>query len=309
MVEQKEQTAGVIAGSLAYFIWGVLPIYWKLAGGVDSAEVLANRIVWSFVFMIVLLLCLGKLSGTYKESKSVFSNKKRFLAITAASALITLNWFIFIFVVHSDHVIEASLGYYINPLMNIVLATLFLKERLTKAETVSVVLATIGVIILSIHHGAIPWSSLAMALTFSLYGLIKKVLPIGAWSGLTIETLLITPFALLYLFIVPSRGFMAYDTGTLFVLIGAGIVTAVPLLLFALGAKKISFSLIGFLQYIAPTMMLVLGVFLFHEPFDETQLLAFIWIWVALILFTASRTAAAARLKKEAGAVRQNMGG
>jgi chloramphenicol-sensitive protein RarD len=300
VIEQKEQTAGVIAGLLAYFIWGILPLYWKLAGGVDSAEVLANRIIWSFVFMIALLLCLGKLSGTYKVMQSVFTNKKRILAITAASALITLNWFIFIFVVHSDHVIDASLGYYINPLMNVLLATFFLKERLTKAETISVVFATIGVIILAIHHGAIPWSSLAMALTFSLYGFIKKVLPVDAWSGLTIETFLIMPFALIFLFIVPSRGFMAYDPETLLILIGAGVVTAVPLLLFAQGAQRISFTLIGFLQYIAPTMMLILGVFFFHEPFDQIQLVAFIWIWIALVLFTVSRTAGAAKLKKEA---------
>lgn len=300
VVEQKEQTAGVIAGSLAYFIWGILPLYWKLAGGVDSAEVLANRIIWSFVFMIALLLCLGKLSGTYKVMQRVFTNKKRMLAIAGASALITLNWFIFIFVVHSDHVIDASLGYYINPLMNVLLATFFLKERLTKAEIISVVFATIGVVILAIHHGAIPWSSLAMALTFSLYGFIKKVLPVDAWSGLTIETFLIMPFALIFLFIVPSRSFMAYDPGTLLILIGAGVVTAVPLLLFAQGAQRISFTLIGFLQYIAPTMMLILGVFFFHEPFDHIQLVAFLWIWIALVLFTVSRTAGAAKLKKQA---------
>lgn len=285
---EKTPLIGVICGIIAYILWGVLPIYWKLAANVPSIEILAYRIIWSFVFMVFLVVCLRKSRSVFGEAVAVLRKPKTFLAITAAAVLITVNWFIFIFSVNSGHVTEASLGYYINPLVNILLATVFLKERLNRSETIAVVAAFIGVVILTIHVGQMPWAALGMAVTFSLYGLIKKFVPVSTWAGLTLETLIITPFALIFVIFFSKDGFLAFPIETNFILVGAGVVTAIPLLLFATAAKTINYTLLGFLQYIGPTIMLALGVLLYNEKFDTTQLVAFIFIWFALIIFTSS---------------------
>lgn len=188
------------------------------------------------------------------------------------------------------HVIQASLGYYINPLVSVLLGILFLKETLTKRQTISVILAGLGVIYLTISYGVFPWISLLLAITFGVYGLLKKTIDISAMFGLAIETMIVTPLALIYLFTIPKN---AFDIGTIFtttnlLLVGAGVVTAVPLLLFASGAKKLPLSLAGFLQYIAPTIMLVLGIFLYHETFSTSHMIAFALIWIALIIYLGS---------------------
>lgn len=284
----KSSGVGVICGIVAYFLWGVLPIYWKLAGDVPAIEILAYRIIWSFVFMVFLVSCLGKAPSVYREMTSVLKKPKTFLAISGASLLITSNWFMFIFTVNAGHVTEASLGYYINPLVNVLLATVFLKERLNRSELIAVIAAFIGVTILTIHLGQIPWAALGMAVSFSLYGLIKKFVPLSTWAGLTLETLLITPFALIFVIFFSKDGFLNFPVTTNLVLIGAGVVTAIPLLLFATAAKSISYTLLGFLQYIGPTIMLALGVLLYNETFDKIQFIAFVFIWFALIIFTST---------------------
>ncbi|WP_017725900.1 EamA family transporter RarD [Halalkalibacterium ligniniphilum] len=302
--QQKEQQLGVFAAIGAYLLWGVLPLYWKFLDNVQSKEVLAHRIVWSLLFMVVVLLLMGKLRYVMQEIIRTFTNKKSAVAITCAAVLITINWFVFIFAVNTDRVIEASLGYYINPLINVLLATIFLKERLNRLELFSFLLATSGVLYMTVHYSSIPWTALLLASSFGVYGLIKKVVPIGAWAGLTIETLIMTPFALLFLIYVqvttPAGGaFLADGLATTLLLMGAGAATAIPLLLFATGARRISFSLIGFLQYIGPTIMLILGVFLFQEPFSQVQLISFSLIWISLLIFTTSRSRAAAKQKRE----------
>ncbi|MGA9287701.1 MAG: EamA family transporter RarD [Anaerobacillus sp.] len=289
----QEQTIGIASGAGAYFLWGILPLYWKLLAGVPSEEVLAHRIIWSFVFMIVILLVLGKLSSFQKELLAIFKQPKKLTAIAFASLFITINWYAFIWAVNHDHVIQTSLGYYINPLISVLLGILFLKERLSFWQLISFALAAIGVLNLVFRFGEIPWVSLILAMSFGLYGLLKKTARLNALTGLTIETLLITPFALIYLMSVRSSlsdALYMNNVSTLSLLLGAGIVTAIPLLLFASGANRISLSMIGFLQYIAPTLMLIQGVFLYGESFTSAHMVSFALIWAALVIFTLART-------------------
>lgn len=298
MHSEKEKTLGILAAIGAYIIWGVLPLYWKMAGDVPASEILAYRIIWSFVFMVAIIAILGKTKEVWTEIISIFKRPKLILAISVASVLITANWFIFIFTVNDGHVISASLGYYINPLVNVLLATLFLKEKLSRGEMLAVLSAAIGVLILAIHQGVFPWAAISMAVTFGLYGLIKKLVPISAWGGLTIETLIMTPFAMIFLLFFAQDAFMQFGLDTNLVLFGAGVVTAIPLLLFATSARRISYVMLGFIQYVGPTLMLFLGVFVFHEAFDSTQLIAFLFIWSALLIFTISNIIITQKMKK-----------
>ncbi|WP_167630474.1 EamA family transporter RarD [Listeria valentina] len=297
-MRKNEQTMGILAGAFAYVLWGILPIYWKLGKEVPAIEILAYRIIWSFVFMIFLIVAIRKSKEVLTEMKAVLKKPKTALLITLAAILVTANWFIFIFTVNSGHVTEASLGYYINPLVNVLIATVFLKERLNVAEIIAVVFAFIGVLILTYHEGGVPWAAIAMAVTFSLYGLIKKFVPVSTWTGLTLETLIIAPFALIYLLFFAKHFFMSFPAQTDLVMVGAGIVTAIPLLLFATAAKRISYTMVGFLQYIGPTLMLILGVLLFKESFDSMQFTAFACIWIGIIIFTVSHIYISAKLKQ-----------
>jgi chloramphenicol-sensitive protein RarD len=286
----KQEQTGILLTAGAYLLWGFLPIYWKAVNHVSAGEILAHRIVWSFVFMLVLIALLGKWSTVLKECKAILTNKKQLIAVIFASIMITLNWLTFIWAVNSDHVLQASLGYYINPLISILLGILVLKETLTKRQLVSFILAGAGVLFLTVSYGVFPWVSLLLAMSFGLYGLFKKRLDVGAFASLTIETMFITPIAILYLLIIPENIFQAnaFFTSSTMLLIGAGIVTAVPLLLFAGGARRIPLAMIGFLQYIAPTIMLILGVFVYNETFTTAHLIAFSLIWIALINYMLS---------------------
>ncbi|MCA0173591.1 EamA family transporter RarD [Bacillus sp. RAR_GA_16] len=289
----SEQTIGILSGAGAYFLWGILPLYWKLVGNVPSEEVLAHRIIWSFVFMMIILAVMRKMSSFKDELYTIVRQPKKLAAIAFASLFITINWYAFIWAVNHDHVIQTSLGYYINPLISVLLGILFLKERLSFWQLISFLLATIGVLNLVFRFGEIPWVSLVLAMSFGLYGLLKKKARLGALTGLTIETLLITPFALIYLITVRSSvadALYIQNSVTFSLLLGAGVVTAVPLLLFASGANRISLSMIGFLQYIAPTLMLIQGVFLYGESFTSVHVVSFTLIWAALVLFTFART-------------------
>ncbi|WP_430536316.1 EamA family transporter RarD [Listeria rocourtiae] len=298
MHTEKEKLKGILAAIGAYIIWGVLPLYWKMASDVPASEILAYRIIWSFVFMVAIIAILGKTKEVWTEIFSIFKRPKLILAISVAAVLITANWFIFIFTVNDGHVISASLGYYINPLINVLLATIFLKEKLSRGEMLAVLSAAIGVLILAIHQGVFPWAAISMAVTFGLYGLIKKLVPISAWGGLTIETLIMAPFAFIFLLFFAQDAFMHFGFDTNLVLFGAGVVTAIPLLLFATSARRISYVMLGFIQYVGPTLMLILGVFVFHEAFDKTQLIAFLFIWAALLIFTISNVIITSKLKK-----------
>lgn len=288
---KNQHELGVLTAVSAYILWGILPLYWKLLDHVPAVEVLAHRFIWSLAFMMVILLCLRRFRGVAREIRQTFSNRRSAIGIFLAAVLICLNWFVFILTVNSDRVIEASLGYYINPLVNVMLATIFLKERLSLWELLSFFLAMTGVLMMTMHYGRMPWAAILLALTFGFYGLMKKTVPVGEWAGLTIETLLIAPFALVFV-LWQNSAFIVAGASTTLLLMGAGAATAIPLLLFAAGTRRISFSLVGFLQYIAPTIMLILGVFLFQEPFSHVQLFSFAFIWTGLAIFTVSRTRA-----------------
>ncbi|MFL6556574.1 MAG: EamA family transporter RarD, partial [Bacillus sp. (in: firmicutes)] len=292
-MKKTETQRGVFQAGFSYFLWGLLPIYWKLLGHVNAKEILASRVVWSFIFMIIILL-LSKKWGLFLHTiKGFAKNKKQMSALTIASLLISVNWFIYIWAVNSGHMIEASLGYYINPLISILLGMIVLKEKLTVYQYISFFLAAIGVLIISISHGQFPWIAILLALSFGLYGLAKKLINVDSVVGLTLETLVITPIAVIYmgfLFINGSNAFLSAGMQTNLLLIGAGVATAVPLLYFAKGAQKIPLSLLGFLQYISPTLTLLLGVFVYHEHFSKIQLLSFMFIWLALTVYSLSKT-------------------
>lgn len=259
----------------------------------NAKEILANRVFWSFIFMIAVLLFTRKWGLFVYTLKDFAHNKKQLYALAIASFIISANWFIYIWAVNSGHMIEASLGYYINPLISILLGVIVLKEKLTIYQFVSFLLAGVGVLILTVSHGSFPWIAISLALTFGLYGLAKKLINVDSAVGLTLETLVVSPFAFIYLVILlfnNSNSFFTASMKTNLLLIGAGVATAVPLLYFAKGAQKIPLSLLGFLQYIAPTLTLILGVFVYQEHFTKVQLLSFIFIWSALTIYSLSKT-------------------
>ncbi|MGJ7912839.1 EamA family transporter RarD [Neobacillus sp. LXY-1] len=284
---------GVIYAGFSYFLWGLLPIYWKLLHGVNAKEILANRVLWSFIFMLIILLFTKKWGLFIKTWKGFAQNKKQMYALISASFLISINWYTYIWAVNNGHMIETSLGYYINPLVSILLGMIVLKEKLSFYQYISFGLAATGVLIITFSHGQFPWVAIILALSFGLYGLAKKMINVDSSVGLTLETLTVTPIAAIYLIILLFKGnssFLTASAGTNLLLIGAGVATAVPLLYFAKGAQKIPLSLLGFLQYIAPTLTLILGIFMYKEHFSKVQLLSFIFIWTALTIYSLSKT-------------------
>jgi len=298
--QTNEQVTGIVSAVGAYALWGILPVYWKFVHNVPSQEILAHRIVWSFFFMVFVLLVTAKLRAFISELFEIIVQPKKLLGIMMAAALVSVNWFTYIWAVNNNHVIESSLGYYINPLISVLLGIIVLKEKLSLWQIVSFFLATIGVLNMTLRFGSVPWVALILAISFGLYGLIKKVVNAGAITGLTLETLFISPFALIFLRYVHNNGNGAFGLDspiTSSLLIGAGVITAVPLLLFAGGAKRLPLSVIGFLQYIAPTLMLILGVFIYHEPFTGVHLSSFVFIWTALIIFSLAKTKSFIRLE------------
>ncbi|MBU5212564.1 EamA family transporter RarD [Heyndrickxia oleronia] len=280
---------GVFYAAFSYIIWGVLPVYWKWLSSVSAEEILANRIFWSFIFMLVLLAVTKKWKVFLQTLKGLKVNKKVFLSLILASLLITANWFIYIWAVNENHIVETSLGYYINPLISILLGVFILKEKLNKAQIISFCIAALGVLILTISYGDFPWISFSLAITFGLYGLVKKMIKVDSAIGLTLETMTVAPLALIYMIYLLFTSNFSFLNGSLkidLLLIGAGAATAIPLLLFAKGAQRIPLYLLGFLQYIAPTIMLILGVLVYHEHFSTAHMIAFICIWTAAIVLS-----------------------
>ena len=287
-----KEKQGIIWAAAAYLIWGVLPIYWKLVGDIPSGEILAHRIFWSFITTALTVVLIGQGRKLIEDFKGLWKRQKDFWSLFAASILISGNWFLFIWAVNNGHIVQTSLGYYINPLLSILLGIVFLKERLTKAEKSAVLLAAAGVLIITISFGQFPWLSFGLATSFAIYGLAKKTIHLDPLRGLTIETLFIAPFAAIYLAVVWKGGspaFLHSGAGMDVLLILSGAATALPLVLFAKGAQNIPLYLLGFLQYIAPTLMLFLGVIIYGEPFGMVELVAFSFIWAGLILVTASK--------------------
>ncbi|WP_335872205.1 EamA family transporter RarD [Bacillus sp. 2205SS5-2] len=288
----KKEKIGVLSTAFSYFLWGILPVYWKWLQHVGADEILANRVFWSFWFMILYLFLSNRWNGFRKIIQEFRENRRMLYALGIASILISMNWFIYIFAVNSNQMVEASLGYYINPLVSVLLGVFILKEKLNKFHLVSFLLALTGVLILTISYGSFPWIAFGLAFSFGLYGLAKKVIKVNAAIGLTLETLIIVPIAFLYMLYLGVSGesfFISDSFGTTLLLVGAGAVTAIPLLLFGKGAQSIPLYMVGFLQYIAPTITLLLGVIVYKEKFTQIDFIAFLFIWSALMVFTVSR--------------------
>lgn len=283
---------GIFFGLAAYVLWGILPVYWKALELVSPFEILSSRFMWSCVFVFLLIIFQKKWPLFAKEVKQVFSNVKTGAAMVAAGITISFNWGTFIWAVNNGHIVETSMGYYINPLVSILFAVVFLRERLDKMQLAAITCAFIGVASMVYSFGKIPWVSLTLAFTFALYGLLKKILPVSALTSIMLETLLITPLALVYEYSLWQQGVSFYASGNLQVIMmltGAGVVTPIPLLLFTAGARLLPLKIIGFLQYISPTLTLLIGVFVYNEAFTASHLLAFGWIWAALLLFIVSQ--------------------
>ncbi|MEN6327439.1 MAG: EamA family transporter RarD [Syntrophomonas sp.] len=291
----NNQLRGVIFVAISYILWGVLPIYWKLLQHVSAQQVLCHRIVWCVVFMLLLIIISNRWKSFRLELREIFVQPQKLIGIILSALILNMNWFIYIWAVIHNHVIEASLGYYINPLVSVILGVVVLRERMNIWQYLAFFLAFLAVLNLTVHFGSIPWISISLAVTFGLYGLLKKMVGAGAITGLTLETLIMLIPALIYLIYVHQTGYGSFNTGSLttsILLIGAGIVTAVPLLLFSSGTLSLSLTIVGFLQYISPTLTLLLGIFLYHESFTAAHLMSFALIWIGLIIFTVSQTRA-----------------
>lgn len=285
--QASQNLAGVMYALLAYVAWGVLPIYWKLLGIVPAGEVLAHRILWSFLFVSAIAVIYVRKS-VIKETIT----RRRYLVATAVCAfLISGNWFTYIYAVNSDQIVEASLGYYTSPLFSVILAIVFLKERLNLWQLTAVFFAVCGVAVLAIQHGSLPWIALILTFSFGFYGLIKKVVNMDSLMGLAMETAFVVPIALFYISYLQFGGagsFSVIPDRATWLLIGSGVATAMPLLWFAQAARRIKLSTISFIQYIAPTITLIIGVWLYREPFYDYHFLSFGFIWLGLLLYSVS---------------------
>jgi chloramphenicol-sensitive protein RarD len=287
---QSTAPAGSAQGGLpyalgAYAIWGFVPLFFKLLSSVPPVEVLAQRIVWSLP-LCFLIMAFRRQIGDYLAALKDWRVLRMLLA---SSVLIAINWLVYIHAVFSDHVLAASLGYYLNPLVNVVLGMIFLGERLSRLQALAVVIAGIGVAILLAGALDTLWISLTLALSFGTYGLIRKIVPVGSLPGLAIETTLLLPVSLAaavyFIWLGDGRGFGS-DMKISWLLAAAGVVTAVPLLLFATAARRMSYAALGFVQYLAPTIAFLLGLFIFDEPLKPAQLFCFLLIWVSIAVFS-----------------------
>jgi chloramphenicol-sensitive protein RarD len=278
--------SGALPAVLAYITWGLLPLYWKLFGTTPAIEVLSHRIVWSAVFLVVLLL----LQQRTQEFVAVLRSPQKLVLLLMTATILACNWGLYIYGVNSDRVIETSLGYYINPLVNVLLGVLFLKERLNQTQVAAVALAALGVAVFIWKMGTLPWIALTLAFSFGIYGLLRKSAAIAPIVGLATETLLITPLAigLLGYWAVTGTTHWGGDGMITALFVGCGVITSLPLLWFNTAAKRLRLSTLGFFQYLAPSLQLLLGVLVYHEPFTLTHLITFGLVWSAIGLYMSS---------------------
>lgn len=284
MTQDQSRRAGLLFGAGAYLLWGVLPLYFKLLANVSATEIVAHRILWSLVFLVALVTLWRR----WPAIRAAASTSRVMMTLVATAMLIAANWLIYIWAVLHGHVLAGSLGYYLNPLFNVLLGVVLLKERLTRGQLAAVLLAGAGVAVLAAGAADGLWISLALALSFGLYGFIRKIAPVDALEGLTIETAVLAPVSLAYVLWLQQQGiggFGAFDSATNALLIVGGAVTAIPLLLFNAAAKRLPYSTLGFLQYIAPSLQFLLAVLAFGEPFTRAHAICFAAIWTALAIF------------------------
>lgn len=289
--------SGIIAASCAYIIWGVLPIYWKALQTVPALEILCHRMTWS-LFVTLGIILFARRTAAFRQALA----DRRNLGIFGASALLlAVNWLIYIWAVNAGYILEASLGYFINPLISVVFGVFFFKERLRPGQIAALVLVVTGVLYLTVYYGRFPWIALSLSVTFAIYGLLHKMSSLPSMDALGIEVLLFFLPAAAYLVIVESAGggaFLGGTTTTALLLVGAGVVTTLPLLLFGFATHKIPLSTLGLLQYMAPTINFFIGILLYHEEFPWQRMIGFSIIWTALALYLAEGTIRRVRVRR-----------
>lgn len=282
-----------MAALSTYLIWGVLPLYWNLLARAEANEILAHRIIWSFFFMVVVLMVTKRWQSFKEDCRALWQNKKRGAILFLAAFTISLNWLTYIWAVNHGHVIDTSIGYYINPLMSVLFGIVFFRERISGLKKISLLLAAIGIVLMTYELGKLPWVAVVLAVSFSVYGALKKQLHLNPFSSITLETLLMVPFAVPYigmLMMSPANHFSLATPDLALYLMGTGVVTAVPLVLFSYGANLLPLNVLGFFQYISPTIGLLLGIFFFHETFGMAQISALGFVWAAIVLFTVAES-------------------
>ena len=284
-IQKSAPLSGVVFAASAFLFWGLSPVFWKALQHISALEITMHRLVWSPVMLIPLIFLMGRGS----EFKSALKNKKTVLILLFTGSIMAANWWLYVWAVNNDLMLQASLGYYFNPIMNVLLGLIFLRERLRTPQIIAVLLAAGGVANLTVYYGEFPWIAIVLTLSFGFYGLIRKVAPVGALVGLTIETLWLAFPAGIYLFYLDSQG-----AGSIFrvglnmdlLLICASPMTSIPLLLFTLAARRINLSTLGLMQYIGPSGIFLLAIFVYHEPFAPAQVWTFVMIWTALTIFS-----------------------
>jgi len=285
-----EDNSGLVAGIAAFVTWGLVPVYWKLLRFIPAAEILAHRFIWTCVFMVLLLSWQGR----WPEVLANLRSRRTALFCAGSGIAIAINWFVFIWAVNAGHVLETSLGYFMTPLVNVLFGALFLRERLSRPQLLSVLLAAGAVLYLTLGVGRLPWVALTLCFSFGFYGLLRKVSGAAPIPGLFLETTMIVPLAIVWLFYFAEEAgqhFAGGGPGWSLLLMSTGVVTGVPLLWFAHAARHLRLTTLGFLQYLAPSCSFFLGIFVFHEPFRPAQLVTFALIWIALAIFTADAVA------------------
>ena len=280
-----ERRTGVIAGLGAYALWGLFPLYFPLLEPAGGVEIVAHRVIWSVLFVAILVTALRR----WAQVRAVLRDRRAVLVLAGASVCIAGNWLVFVYGVNSGHVVETSLGYFVNPLVSVVLGVVFFAERLRPLQWTAVGIAAVAVLVLTLDYGRPPWIAIALALSFGTYGLLKKLVRVDAVPGLFVETALVAVPASLFIVVLQARGDGAFgvSAGHSLLLVSSGIATAVPLLMFAAAARRIPLSTVGLLQYVTPLMQLSIGVFIDHEPMPPARLTGFAIVWVALAVFTA----------------------
>jgi chloramphenicol-sensitive protein RarD len=276
---------GLFCAITAYLIWGLSPIFYKALGSVPAFEILLHRIVWSFLFLIFIIIIFKRT----RKFKDALKNRLNLLILSGTTLLIAGNWFLFIWAINHDNILQTSLGYFICPLVSVLIGTVLLKERLRPLQIAAVIMAVTGVFYLTLYHGKFPWIALALALSFAFYGFVKKIAPVDALEGLAVETLLLSLPAAAYIYYLDYTGsgvIFRREITTDLLLMGTALVTAFPLLFFTIGARRLQLVTVGFLQYIAPSGTFLLAVFIYEEPFARVQVWTFIMVWAGLAVFS-----------------------
>ena len=288
-------------GMAAFCMWGTFPVYWKAMAEVPPLEIMAHRILWAFIFMVGLVLVSGKFGALRAETKMILKSRKKIICLVAASVLLTCNWVVYIWAVNDNRIVEVSLGYYISPLGNVFLGIVIFRERLSRWQFFAVALATIGVLYLTLAYGSFPYVAIFLAITFSIYGMCKKITGLSAVSGMTLEMVIMAPIVLAFFYWLYSQNIgypLQLWSPMFFLLAGSGIITAVPLIMFTYSLSRLPLTFVGLIQYVSPTLTLLLGVFVYGEIFTRNHMIAFIFIWSGLVLFTTAQTTTLARLER-----------